>query len=257
MPGGRLPPLARAMREYARLDSGVREAGGRASCSDALERAERRALSRRGLLRAGGAFGVSAALAACTAPSSPARSSPAGGPRPGARAAAAQGARVVVVGAGLAGTTAAYRLAQNGVQVRLYEARDRIGGRCWTARGFGDGQTAEHGGEFIDTRHVHLRALAAELHLQLDDLWQGDVAGSVSPSWINGQYFAGARVDAALKRISAAAAAQARRIGVTGANGKSSDAAYSYGTATAGSGQMDGSACASGSTSRSRGFPGT
>src|SRR5207245_2298862 len=67
--GGRLPPLARAMREYARLDSGVREAGGHASCSDALERAERRVLSRRGLLRAGGAFGVSAALAACTAPS--------------------------------------------------------------------------------------------------------------------------------------------------------------------------------------------
>ena len=239
MPGGRLPPLARALREYARLASGAGEAGGRASCGDALERAERRVLSRRGLLRAGGAFGVSAALAACTAPGSPARSSPAGGPGAGTRAAAAPGARVVVVGAGLAGVTAAYRLAQNGVRVRLYEARDRIGGRCWTARGFGDGQTAEHGGEFIDTRHVHLRALAAELRLQLDDLWQGDVAGSASPSWINGQYVAGARVDAALKRISAAAAAQARRIGVTGANGKSSDAAYSYGTATAGSGQMD------------------
>jgi Flavin containing amine oxidoreductase len=235
MPGGRLPPLARAMREYARLDSGAREAGGRASCGDALERAERGVLSRRGLLRAGGAFGVSAALAACTAPSSPARSPSAGSPRAGV----AQGARVVVVGAGLAGITAAYRLAQNGVQVRLYEARDRIGGRCWTARGFGGGQTAEHGGEFIDTRHVHLRALAAELRLQLDDLWQGDVAGSVSPSWINGRYFAGTRVDAALKRISAAAAAQARRIGVTGANGKSSDAAYSYGTATAGARQMD------------------
>src|SRR5690349_12491977 len=119
MPGGRLPPLARAMREYARLDSGAGEAGGRAWCGDAIERAERRVLSRRGLLRAGGAFGVSAALAACTAPGSPARSSPAGSPRAGV----AQGARVVVVGAGLAGITAAYRLAQNGVQVRLYEAR--------------------------------------------------------------------------------------------------------------------------------------
>src|SRR5690242_19151432 len=169
MPGGRLPPLARAMREYARLDSGAREGGDRASCGDALERAERRVLSRRGVLRAGGAFGVSAALAACTAPGSPARSSPAGGPGAATRAAAAQGARAVVVGAGLAGVTAAYRLAQNGVQVRLYEARDRIGGRCWTARGFGGGQTAEHGGEFIDTRHVHLRALAAELRLQLED----------------------------------------------------------------------------------------
>ena len=69
-------------------------------------------------------------------------------------------ARVAIVGAGLAGLTAAYRLAQQGVNVRLYEARDRIGGRCWTARGFADGQIAEHGGEFIDTRHVHLIQLA-------------------------------------------------------------------------------------------------
>lgn len=33
-----------------------------------------------------------------------------------------------------------------------------LAGRCWTARGFADGQTAEHGGEFIDTRHVQLES---------------------------------------------------------------------------------------------------
>ena len=136
-------------------------------------------------------------------------------------------------------TTAAYRLAQNGVQVRLFEARDRIGGRCWTARGFADGQTAEHGGEFIDTRHVHLRGLAAELGLQLDDLWKGAVSGSVSPNWINGHYFDHARVNAQMSRISAAVMAQARRVGVIGPHGRPSDVAYFYGTATAGSRQMD------------------
>ena len=42
-----------------------------------------------------------------------------------ARPATPHDARVAVVGAGLAGLTAAYRLAQQGVHVRLYEARDR------------------------------------------------------------------------------------------------------------------------------------
>src|SRR4029077_20011145 len=98
-----------------------------------------------------GAVGVSAAVAACTTRSSPA----ARGTEAGTRA--PQGVRLAVIGPVLAGTTAAYRLARRGVQVRLFEARDRIGGRCWTARGFADGQTAEHGGEFIDTPHVHLR----------------------------------------------------------------------------------------------------
>ncbi|MGW3658271.1 FAD-dependent oxidoreductase [Streptomyces sp. NPDC005151] len=86
--------------------------------------------------------------------------------------------RIVVVGAGLAGLTCAYRLAQQGVRVQLFEARDgRVGGRCWTARGFASSQVAEHGGEFIDTRHVHIRRLAAELDLALDDREAGAQEG--------------------------------------------------------------------------------
>jgi monoamine oxidase len=46
----------------------------------------------------------------------------------------------------------------------------RVGGRCWTAREFAAGQTAEHGGEFIDSAQHRIRALAAELDLTLDDL---------------------------------------------------------------------------------------
>jgi monoamine oxidase len=233
MPGGWLSTLARAMREDAQHGPGARHAGSSRLAGDAVRPPGGEMVSRRRLLRMGGAVGVSAALAACTA-----RSSPASG-RVEAATPTAQGARLAVIGAGLAGTTAAYRLARSGVQVRLFEARDRIGGRCWTARGFADGQTAEHGGEFIDTRHVHLRGLAAELGLQLDDLWKGDVNGSVSPSWINGHYFPYSKVNAQLNRISAAVTAQARRVGVIGANGKASDVAYSYGTATAGARQMD------------------
>ncbi len=41
---------------------------------------------------------------------------------------------VAVIGAGLAGLTAAYRLQQRGFDVTVFEERDRVGGRVWTVR---------------------------------------------------------------------------------------------------------------------------
>src|SRR5258705_12055145 len=79
--------------------------------------------------------------------------------------------QVAVIGAGLAGLTATYRLQQAGVDVALYEANpERVGGRCWTERSFfAGGLTAEHGPERIDTRHKGIRDLAAKLGLELQD----------------------------------------------------------------------------------------
>ncbi len=80
-------------------------------------------------------------------------------------------ARIAIVGAGLAGLTAAHRLQKAGYSPEIFEASTRLGGRCYTARGvFADGQIAEHGGEFIDTGHKEIRALAQELGLTLDDV---------------------------------------------------------------------------------------
>ena len=42
--------------------------------------------------------------------------------------------KVVVIGAGIAGLTTAYRLQQQGVDVELYEARSRVGGRILTVQ---------------------------------------------------------------------------------------------------------------------------
>jgi monoamine oxidase len=74
---------------------------------------------------------------------------------------------VVVVGAGLAGLVAARTLVAEDWEVVLYEARGRAGGRVLTAR-FPDGQTGELGGEFIDRDHAAIRALAADLDLELE-----------------------------------------------------------------------------------------
>ena len=104
---------------------------------------------------------------------------------PTARAAAAP--RIVVVGAGLAGLTCAYRLHQAGYTAQVYEASDRLGGRCWTIRGaFTDGQIAEHGGELIDQGHNAIRNLAQELGLTLDNLLRAEANGSEALGYFDG-----------------------------------------------------------------------
>ena len=83
--------------------------------------------------------------------------------------------QVVIVGAGLAGLTAAYRLRQAGVAVLVIDANEKVGGRCRTLRGtFPGGQVAELGGELIDSGHTRIRALLDELALPLDDLADAD-----------------------------------------------------------------------------------
>ncbi|OJJ98609.1 hypothetical protein ASPACDRAFT_1870878 [Aspergillus aculeatus ATCC 16872] len=67
---------------------------------------------------------------------------------------------VIVIGAGFAGLTAARDLSQkHGLAVLLVEARDRIGGRTWTARVLGE--EIEMGGTWVHWNQPHLYA---ELH---------------------------------------------------------------------------------------------
>src|SRR5258707_3744724 len=71
---------------------------------------------------------------------------------------------VVVVGAGMAGLTAARALAEAGLKVLVVEAQDRIGGRIWT-RHVGD-EAIELGAEFVHGRPPELWALIEEAGLE-------------------------------------------------------------------------------------------
>ena len=72
---------------------------------------------------------------------------------------------VVVVGAGLAGLSAASRLAAAGVDVVVVEARDRVGGRLLTADA--GGLELELGGQWIAPYQDAVRAVIDELGLAL------------------------------------------------------------------------------------------
>ncbi|MGC4112336.1 MAG: NAD(P)/FAD-dependent oxidoreductase [Nocardioides sp.] len=123
-------------------------------------------ISRRGVLQGGLAAGLGWGLATAD----PVVAAAAAPGLTGPRSLRAQ-PEIAVVGAGLAGLTCAYELAKHGVSCTVYEANPhRLGGRCWTSRGWAHGQTAEHGGEFIDTVQHSIRRLVAELGLELDDL---------------------------------------------------------------------------------------
>lgn len=96
-------------------------------------------------------------------------------------------AKVVIVGAGLAGLTCAYRLKQAGVDATIYEANSRVGGRCWTRRNdFLENQIAEHGGELIDQGHTEIRQLAQELRLPLDNLLAAEPNGTEPIFYVSG-----------------------------------------------------------------------
>jgi monoamine oxidase len=132
---------------------------------------QRRGISRRELLRQGAGGAAALALGPSLLGCSKARG-------PGEP-------RIVIVGAGLAGLSCAFRLHRRGVAATVYEANpDRIGGRCWTSRDWANGQVAEHGGEFIDSRHARMRALARGFGLELTDLYDVPNPGGLR-LWLN------------------------------------------------------------------------
>jgi monoamine oxidase len=173
-------PLMDAVRRAYRQAQLARQWG--VSQEEVVERWRVRApISRRQFLGTSAAAAGAVAVAGCrraVAPTPPTAATP---------APSAPAPKAVVVGAGVAGLSCAYRLKQAGVGVRVLEAQNRVGGRMFSLRDkFADGQVVELGGELIDTGHVAMQSLAGEFGLVLDDLHQ-EPAGIAMDSW----YFGG------------------------------------------------------------------
>lgn len=107
-------------------------------------------IGRRALLQGMAAGGVAAGL-----PAAPAMALPA------AR-------RVAIVGGGIAGLSALHHLSRAGIDARLYEARNRLGGRMHTQR-TAEGQYFEAGGQLVNSDHNDIHALAKAFGVPLVD----------------------------------------------------------------------------------------
>src|SRR5918999_5380299 len=73
---------------------------------------------------------------------------------------------VIVVGAGLAGLTAAEELAGRGLDVAVLEARDRVGGRTCSRRVAG--QAVDMGAEHVGPGHRRVLALARRVGVRTE-----------------------------------------------------------------------------------------
>lgn len=112
-----------------------------------------------------------------------------------------QPARIVIVGAGMAGLRAANRFVKAGHVVEIYEASDRTGGRMFSAKNImGNGLTTELGGEFIDTNHDDMLELAKEHDLTLLDM-QLDNQLTKDAFFFNGIHYTVTQVIEAFKDI--------------------------------------------------------
>src|SRR5690242_13307039 len=114
------------------------------------------ALTRRQLLRLSAAAAGTAALAPVLHRSAYAK-------KPGPSS-------IAIVGGGVAGLTAAYRLQQHGAKPVLFEASNRWSGRMFTMYDFYKGMFVELGGEFVDSNHEDLHTLAKEVGVEMQDL---------------------------------------------------------------------------------------
>ncbi len=150
-------------------------------------------LSRREFLRRASAGGAGAMLAACAG--TPGRSEE----------------PVAVVGGGVAGLTAAYRLQKAGQRVHLYEAGSRLGGRIFTRRQFNaDGQFVELGAELVDSGHKDLIRLARELGLRVQNLVKGERGRDTF--WFGGRRYSEHEVVRAFRPLGGRIAADAEGV---------------------------------------------
>jgi monoamine oxidase len=106
------------------------------------------------------------------------------------RAQGQTGPRIAVIGAGIAGLTAAMTLKDAGYDCTIYESSGRVGGRMFSSTSYwADRQVSEWGGELIDTGHKTVLALARRYKLKVVDLLGAEPNSSEPAFHFFGQYY--------------------------------------------------------------------
>lgn len=101
-----------------------------------------------------------------------------------------QAPRIVIVGGGIAGLTAALALAQGGYASTIFEASSRIGGRMHSdTTSWANGQVSEHCGELIDSSHQAILGLANLFGIPVADLAAAEPPHSTETYRFFGHYY--------------------------------------------------------------------
>jgi monoamine oxidase len=104
--------------------------------------------------------------------------------------------RIAIVGAGIAGLTAALTLQDAGLSCSIYEASDRIGGRMHSdTMTWVDGMVSEWCGEFIDSNHETMHQLIKRFGLNTIDLGRTRAAQAQSIMYFFNRYYGAQELD--------------------------------------------------------------
>ena len=104
--------------------------------------------------------------------------------------------RIAIVGAGIAGLSAALALHDAGLSCSIYEASDRIGGRIHSdTTTWEDGIVSEWCGEFIDGGHMTLHRLIERFGLKTADLGQRRADRAQSIMYLYNRYYSADELD--------------------------------------------------------------
>jgi len=111
------------------------------------------------------------------------------------------GPKVIVIGAGFGGLSAAYELSQAGADVTIVEARNRLGGRVISFSDLTPGAAMEGGAELIGTNHAIWLEYAKRFKLPFVDITEEDAE---APIVLNGRRLTAKESEALWKEMDAA-----------------------------------------------------
>ncbi|MGI9174132.1 MAG: flavin monoamine oxidase family protein [Rhodothermales bacterium] len=190
IPNGRTPLFSAVRRALHAARHATNPAAPPADEGAEMRRAQVRSFSRRHFLKVAGAASLAVGASGCSLLNL-------GQPGSGR-----DEARVAIVGGGIAGLNAAYTFKKAGLKATVYEASRRTGGRIVTAHGaLAPGLYTERGGEFIDSDHEDMLALASEFGLELVDLHGPSQAGLTEGYFFNGRHYTEAEVIEAFRPL--------------------------------------------------------